>query len=218
MDRKDFFTKGIKELAKELYKTPVGNFIDLRLQTIVNALEPFANYSEDVDTNQKSNSNDKNNKTIHKVIFVRPPGSNPNPEKFLRLCNTCGDCIIACPYNAIFKIEGIEGPVMNPNLKACYLCEDYPCIEACETNALMPLEENTFPYFGYAEINIEKCQNYELLNSRKKKLNCSLCYDECPIEDAISIYNKVPEILENCIGCGICKHQCPENAIEIKLE
>jgi ferredoxin-type protein NapG len=214
MDRKDFFKTGIKDIAKELYNTPIGNLIDSQLQSIVNALEPFANFSP----KSMEEQNELPNKNNDKILFIRPPGSNPNPEKFLRLCNNCGDCIIACPYNAIFKINGIEGPIMNPNIKACYVCEDFPCIEACETNALMQLDEDTLPYFGFAEIINEKCLNYQLKNTKKRKLNCTICFEECPIEDAITLENKVPQIQENCIGCGICKHKCPANAITINIE
>lgn len=212
MDRKEFFTKGIKEMVKELYNTPVGNYVDLKLQSIANALEPLAFYNpKDKEINRKENP-------LKKVLFIRPPGSNTDPEKFLKLCTSCGDCIISCPHHAIFRITGIQGPVMNTNEKACYLCEDYPCIQSCETNALMPLEANTVPYFGHAKIHEEKCLNYGLLQTKKTKLNCSKCYEECPIEGAIHIENKVPMILEDCVGCGICKEKCPQDAIEIILE
>lgn len=212
MDRKDFFTKGFKDIAKELYHTPVGNYIDLKLQSIANALEPFAFY------NKTSKEKNKEDNTVKKVLFVRPPGSNPDPKKFLMLCTSCGDCIISCPHHAIFRVSGIEGPVMNTNEKACYLCEDFPCIESCETNALSPLEENTVPYFGYAKVNETKCLNYDLIQTKKRKLKCTICYDECPIEDAIHLDNKIPTIMDDCIGCGICMQKCPENAIEIILE
>ncbi len=210
MDRKDFFTKGIKDLAKEFYKTPIGDYIDLRLQSIVNALEPFAFYSI-----EKPSVQTKNNV---KNLFVRPPGSHPDPEVFLNLCNSCGDCIVACAYNSIFRIQEIEGPVMNTNEKPCYLCKDYPCIDACETGALKKLEEGTVPYFGYASIKEEKCLNFNLLRTKKRKLNCNQCYEVCPIEEAIEIKNKIPQILDNCIGCGLCKEVCPNDAIEIILE
>jgi ferredoxin-type protein NapG len=206
MQRKDFFKDGLKEITKEILKTPIGSYIDERLQSFIKALEPFAIHHSE---SQKEKTN---------IFFVRPPGSNPDPKAFNELCTACNDCIIACPHYAIFKFNGIHGPIMNPNYKACHICDDYPCIAACETKALMPLKEDTLPYFGYAQIEQEKCLNFELINTKKRKLNCSICYDVCPVEDAIELKNKVPTVLENCIGCGICKHQCPESAIKIIIE
>ncbi|MFN3604488.1 MAG: 4Fe-4S dicluster domain-containing protein [Leptonema sp. (in: bacteria)] len=209
MDRKQFLSDGIKEIAREFYKTPVGNYIDAKLQSVINALEPFAFYSIEEDSK-------KHNTEEIKIQFLRPPGSQ-DPEKFLSLCNSCGDCIIACPYNTIFRVSKIEGPIIDVNFRACYLCEDYPCISACETKALLPLESGVLPYFGKAKVEQQKCLNFPLINSKKRKLNCSECFEHCPVENAISLKNKVPQILENCVGCGVCKKKCPENAIQIQV-
>lgn len=207
MDRKSFFKDGVKVLIKEFYKSPVGNYLDRKLQGLMNALEPFALYSSEEKKTEKENK---------KLPFLRPPGSQ-DPEVFLNLCNSCGDCIIACPYNTIFRVSEIEGPVIDVNFRPCYLCEDFPCIQACETKALLPLEPNTLPYFGKAKVKEEKCLNFPLKNSKKRKLNCSECFDNCPVENSISLKNKIPEVTENCVGCGICKKKCPENALEIEI-
>ncbi|MCS7205680.1 MAG: 4Fe-4S binding protein [Leptospiraceae bacterium] len=211
MDRKEFFKNGFKELVKEFYQTPIGSFIDSQLQSIVNALEPLAFYTIQEQDQEKQ-------KEKKKTLFIRPPGAVSDPKTFLSLCTSCGDCIISCKNYAIFRIPEIEGPVMNPNYKACLLCEDYPCISACDTKALRPLEEGALPYFGFAKVKEEKCLNFPLKNTKKRKLNCNLCYEHCPIEDAISLKNKVPEIQSSCVGCGICKSKCPTNAFEIVLE
>ncbi len=211
MDRKQFFKDGVKEIVKELYNTPIGNFIDTKLQSIINALEPFAFYQEE----QKEKKAEL--KKEIQLNLLRPPGAQ-EPDIFLQLCNSCGDCIVACTYSTIFRIPEIEGPIVDVNFRPCYLCEDYPCIQACETKALLPLHPDELPYFGKAVIHKEKCLNVSLVNSKKRKLNCTKCFENCPVEDAISLKNKVPEIQANCVGCGVCKKHCPENAIEIQID
>lgn len=210
MDRKEFFRDGLKEIVKGLYNTPIGNFIDTKLQSVINVLEPFAYYS----TEQKTSKAES--KEIEQLQFLRPPGAQ-EPNSFLEFCNSCGDCVIACPHSAIFCIPEIEGPIIDVNFRPCYLCKDYPCIQACETKALLSLHSEELPYFGKAIVRKEKCLNYPLVNTKKRKLNCTRCLENCPVEDAISLKNKVPEILNNCVGCGVCKKQCPENAIEIQI-
>ena len=45
---------------------------------------------------------------------------------------------------------------------------------------------------------------------------CSICYERCPVPNAIQLNEGVPRIvLEICTGCGVCHEVCPapENAI-----
>ena len=50
---------------------------------------------------------------------------------------------------------------------------------------------------------------------------CDLCVTECPIKDAIrlkfvdngdGVKRAVPEVLEQCVGCGVCEMICPVEA------
>ena len=50
---------------------------------------------------------------------------------------------------------------------------------------------------------------------------CDLCVTECPIKDAIrmklvdkgdGVKRAVPEVLEQCVGCGVCEMICPADA------
>lgn len=147
--------------------------------------------------------------------FARPPGSVRDPERFKQICTECGDCIIACPYGAILRAPGIYGPVMNPNLVACALCEDYPCIEACDERALLPIPEGFLPKFGHAMLDPQLCRNVHTESGRatkkatkktsgksaalskvssasktkasSQKKTCTACVDACPIPDAVSL-------------------------------
>ena len=72
--------------------------------------------------------------------YVRPPGASTELD-FLSHCTRCGECIPACPHGTIFPLGAHTGVAVNtPALdlinKACHLCDDFPCISACETDAL----------------------------------------------------------------------------------
>jgi ferredoxin-type protein NapG len=133
----------------------------------------------------------------------RPPGA---VSDFQKKCTQCGDCIIACPYGALFHTS--TGPVLDPNLEACRLCEDYPCIESCDDGALLPLKKNTLPGFGVAVIDENAC-----LNGPGKK-QCKLCVDSCPVDGLTNLKGKMPDV-EFCVGCGICISECPTGAIVV---
>ena len=47
---------------------------------------------------------------------------------------------------------------------------------------------------------------------------CSVCFEQCPVPDALRIENNVPVIDPAvCTGCGVCHHVCPApvNAVMI---
>jgi Fe-S-cluster-containing hydrogenase component 2 len=52
-------------------------------------------------------------------------------------CISCQQCVISCPFGAIFLHEEIETPFK------CNLCNGHPhCVEACPKNALLYLPEH----------------------------------------------------------------------------
>ncbi|MHA1340948.1 MAG: 4Fe-4S binding protein [Promethearchaeota archaeon] len=61
-------------------------------------------------------------------------------------------------------------------------------------------------------IDLEKC-----IVSKKGKHNCHICWLSCP-EGVIS--REIPPAInyDYCKGCGICAHECPHKAIEMKEE
>ncbi len=51
------------------------------------------------------------------------------------------------------------------------------------------------------------------LNSRFRQIDCTICADACPAENAITIEHGTPAIDNDvCIHCGLCLHVCPTNA------
>jgi ferredoxin-type protein NapG len=226
MDRKDFFSTGLKQIARDLSRTPVGKVVDTQLQGLANLLDPIHLDRYFGGTAHK--------KAPSPVVFPgaepaartrrysRPPGAVSDPRKFQISCNTCGDCIVACPYGAIFQLNPETGAVMEPNIQACHLCEDWPCIEACEPGALQPLPAGVLPHFGTARVRKDLCLNHPIKRDERKEAGekrlkwCAECEKACPLMDVV-LYSdkKLPDISAGCTGCGICVKACPERAIEV---
>ncbi|MBI4834578.1 MAG: 4Fe-4S binding protein [Planctomycetes bacterium] len=142
--------------------------------------------------------------------ILRPPGANPDEEKFLVKCVRCGECMKVCPYNAIqplmFEggIYGMFSPVIIPIIGYCgYECN--LCGQACPTGAIknMPLAEKKKWKIGTAKTYEDIC------------INCLVCEEYCPVPDkAIKNIEKdglqYPWVIdEMCIGCGTCENVCP---------
>jgi ferredoxin len=161
-------------------------------------------------------------------LFVRPPGSVPEPE-FLQMCIRCGECFKACPYNVLQPMgfqQGLEG------LWTPYVVADHAgcapscnaCGEVCPTGAIraLPIEEKRVVRMGLAIVNERTCLPFA------NREACQLCVDECasagyhaieftrvhtqvdadgqPIEGSGHV---APVVLaDKCVGCGLCQMQC----------
>jgi ferredoxin-type protein NapF len=147
--------------------------------------------------------------------LVRPPGSRPEDD-FLALCVRCGECMAACPNNALQPvwftrgIEGLFSPSLVPKRGACNPdCNN--CGVACPTEAIRPLDvlDRRWAKTGTARIMRDMCLAWE------HKKRCMVCDEVCPYS-AIKFRSEpgnpvpVPEVLEErCSGCGFCEHHCP---------
>jgi len=213
MDRKDFFSEGWKQILGDISRTPIGSAIDRQLQGISNLLSPEWMQYQDFGAPMDPNSIEKR---IHSDNLPRPPGALQDVDQFLNKCTSCGDCIVACPHGVLFTVPGIYGPVFDPNLKACRLCPEFPCIQSCEPKALKKLRKNHLPWFGRACLLSEECRNHP--DKKEDEEICSICIKGCPVEEAILLSeDSLPEFADHCTGCGMCALVCPESAIEIDL-
>ncbi len=139
--------------------------------------------------------------------FLRPPGARPE-KRFLDLCERCTDCRDACPYNVILPLgpayKEAEGtPSILPDVDACRLCEDLPCIQSCPSGALqmVPREEIQM---GTAVLNPALCLAVQ-------GQPCDDCIKSCPLgESALRWGGDRPEVVVgHCVGCGMCVEVCP---------
>lgn len=140
----------------------------------------------------------------------RPPGAVAEPQ-FMAGCTRCGDCIHACPYDAIVlapeRLAGVAGtPIIEADHAACMMCEDFPCITACEPGVLT---DRIPPIMGTARVTPQLCLAYH-------HTTCTVCGERCPVEGAITVTDGKPTVdQDTCTGCGVCRYVCPapENAI-----
>ncbi len=145
------------------------------------------------------NSLIKSSKTI-----LRPPCAG-NAKNLSRRCTGCGDCMNACPHNAIIMISNSEKetplPTIDPEQVPCQMCEEIPCVTVCTTGAMDPGNNRKI---GRARIKKNTCFAH---NGQV----CDYCFDRCPQKNkAISMKGRLPVVNdEHCTGCGICVYYCP---------
>jgi ferredoxin-type protein NapG len=159
------------------------------------------------------------------IRWVRPPFAHDELD-FLIACTRCDKCIEACPHDVIFKLPARLGlqvagtPAMDLVNKACHLCEDWPCVQACEPEALQFPEHNddgagekrrSLPVLAKAVINSQTCLPYT-------GPECGACADSCPVPGALLWKGPKPYIDNSrCIGCGLCRQACILEPKAIKI-
>ncbi len=135
-----------------------------------------------------------------RVDWLRPPGAIEEGI-FLERCTRCGDCAKACPYGSIEFDRQNGTPVVFPDHIPCYLCEDFPCITACSTDALLPLTGREDVKMGQAVVAHSDCTAGQ---------GCHACVSKCPL-DALQMDFKLMRLVvssDRCVGCGICESVC----------
>ncbi len=134
----------------------------------------------------------------------RPPGAVAEID-FLERCTRCGDCIAACPHDAIVlasaRMRGAEGtPIIVASESPCLHCPDTPCASACAPKVL----RSDYPQkMGTARIEVVDCLAWQ-------RSFCTVCEERCPIPGAITLVDGKPSIDPvACTGCGVCLSVCP---------
>jgi len=119
-------------------------------------------------------------------------------------CLGFGDCVAACPFNAIVIIDGVA-KIFEENCKSCE-----KCVTACPKKliSMVPRGKNFL-------VNCKSTQKGPMVkkNCDVGCIGCGKCVKVCP-QTAISMNNnlaKIDPLL--CINCGECVKVCPTNAI-----
>lgn len=152
--------------------------------------------------------------------WVRPPWARAELE-FVLACTRCNGCIDACPQALIFALPASFGmdvagtPALDLQHNSCLLCQDWPCLIACEPEALKAPEKveagfEAIPRLAKTQLRTDYCLPYQ-------GPECGACEGICPIPDTLVFDGVRPRInSKNCVGCGQCRQACiaQPNAIQ----
>jgi len=132
--------------------------------------------------------------------WLRPPGA-VDEARFLERCTQCGDCVKACPPGAIAAHERDATPVLFPGSSPCLLCDDFPCIAACQTGALLPIDGIHEVHMGMAVVSHRLCTAGQ---------GCHACVSKCPTQALMMDFESMQLAVgrESCVGCGMCEMIC----------
>ncbi len=166
----------------------------------------------------------------HRDGVVRPPGALDEPS-FLARCIRCGECMKACPSNAIHPsalsagAEGLWTPLVVPRLgycqPSCVLCG-----QACPTGAIWEFTAREKGWRGEASAPDSKpIRIGTAFYDRGRCLpwamatECIVCQEWCPTSPKAIYLREAafgaktlrqpyvdPEL---CVGCGACEFACP---------
>ena len=150
--------------------------------------------------------------------YFRPPGA-AEEIAFLASCTRCGDCIDVCPVHAIIKAPPEAGlaaatPMIDPGLRACVVCADMPCAQACETGALV------VPADGWASIHMGTLALDPVRCIAFHGVSCGVCARACPVgERALALDQGGRPVIrpEGCVGCGVCVTACVTSPSSLSL-
>ena len=145
--------------------------------------------------------------------WLRPPFAVGELD-FLLACTRCDKCIEACPHDVLFKLPARTGarvvgtPAMDLLNRGCHLCRDWPCVTACEPDALkLPDQgEGTPPARAkLARVRIDPgtCLPYS-------GPECGACAHACPVPGALEWEDGLRPVIneESCTGCALCREAC----------
>ena len=120
-------------------------------------------------------------------------------------CMGYGDCVKACPFDAIHVKDGVA----KVNRHRCVGC--MKCAEACPKGLIVKIP--------YKATDIVACASKDKGAAVRKYcdfgcIGCSLCSRECPA-DAITVQDNLAVIDQSkCVHCGHCADICPRHIIK----
>lgn len=190
---------------RQLFKLRLGDVGNLVRQARQSLTEEASPNESSIETQAEP--------TIETTI-IRPPGALADETEFLTACERCNACVEACPYDGVIetfssshgKLEG--SPFLTPDVSPCRWCFDFPCINACPSEALQLPDEDeddkkSLSPIAKSVIDLDTCLNAQ-------GTICDTCSVMCPPHvKAIKMINRQPQLdTDLCTGCGMCAYYC----------
>jgi ferredoxin-type protein NapG len=145
---------------------------------------------------------------------LRPPGAL-HETLFVEVCDHSGECVQACPANAI--LSGADGtPYVDPLHQPCVVCVGLDCMSACPSGALTPRAADSLG-MGIARVDTEACL-------RSTGEDCTRCIQVCPLHELgttvldLTLDGSLHVYEDACVGCGCCTRACPTQPKAILVE
>lgn len=180
--------------------SPLSNMVNARIHPLIDAFNALPDEVKQAGT--------RKSKPLPQLRSLLPPGATP---QFATLCTRCGDCVSACPANAIevdpsgLRADGL--PHIIPAESPCVICASLACMQSCATGALAPVDR--------AAIKIGRAKVDHAICLRGSGEACTLCVDVCPVGEAAIVVSPITGRIrvhsDACTGCGMCEQRCPTN-------
>lgn len=164
-------------------------------------------------------------KVAHKAKnWIRPPFAIAELD-FILACNRCGDCTSACPHDVVFPLSASKGievagtPAMDILNKGCHLCTDWPCVTACETDALnfsygklINVEDGTDSEEELAVV--DETTNIVKSDVEIDRVKAPMALEIMPLATECPSMAKAKINTKECMPysgpeCGACRGSCP---------
>ena len=130
---------------------------------------------------------------------------NQGPKSCTYGCLGFGNCVAACPFDAIHIVDGIA-LVDKESCKACG-----KCIEACPRNVI---EMVPYAYSTLVQCNSHDKGKAVMEVCSSGCIGCKMCEKACEF-DAIKVTDNLAHIDQTkCTGCAKCVEKCPKKIIK----
>jgi ferredoxin-type protein NapG len=136
---------------------------------------------------------------------LRPPGAQPE-HRLRALCDGCGECVIACPHDAVLLLDETTNapntPVIVPQHRPCRLCVEMWCALTCPTEALV-VTAPAAVRMGVARVDDDRCWS-------AMGQPCDYCITTCPLDPPglAAVNGRITVDSGRCTGCGLCEYYC----------